>query len=300
MKTKHLLRISSTFFVVLLIFTLSSARATPPKNSPPSQRIVTLTPALAELVTAIGVPESEIVGVSEYTDFPESLRTTKTVGSYARVNLEIVLSLKPDIVLASQDGTAKETVDRLRALKLKVQVIPAATLAEIRNSFDRLGRLLGHEKEAAAAMKTWDQKVEGFRVREKKRNLNSGEKRPRVLLQVGESPLIVAGGKNFLSEGLELLGAENVYAGVTQAYPRVSFEDVLEKNPDSILLLVSSDSKAQMKNAENRWKRLKNLKAVQNHQVHSIESDDLGRPGPRFLVGLLELERAIFPDIERK
>lgn len=270
--------------------------ATEMKHGANPKHIITLVPSLAEMLVAIGVSESEIVGVSEYTDYPESLAKKPIVGTFARISLETVLSLKPDLILASRDGTSKDVIARLRRLKLNVQVIPLETLAEIRGSFDVLGKLVGRRNDAFLVGKKWDQKIEEFRVREKKRNSGSERKTPKVLLQVGENPLIVVGGKSFLSEGLQLIGVENVYADAPHSYPRVSFEDVIQKDPAAILLLVSSDSRSQMKNAEKRWTGFQRLMAARNHRIYLVESDALVRPGPRFLEGLAILERVIFPD----
>ena len=254
----------------------------------PPKRIVPLQPSLAELADRIGATLDEIVGVTAYTDFPPLLKTKPSVGPFAKPNLEAIVALKPDLVLAGRDGTPKETVSRLRKLGIPVVTVATETIAGLRESYRIIGSALGRRAAADRALAEFDGEIEGLRARAKARPSL------RVLLQVGEDPLVVAAGKTFLNEGLEILGEKNVYPDPNQTYPRVSVEDVLKKDPDAILLIGMRDDVVPFERAEKRWKSYPKLTAVKWNRVILIRSDSLVRPGPRFPAGLVQLERALY------
>lgn len=252
------------------------------------KRILPLQPSLAELVDRVGVPHDQIVGVTAYTDFPLGLKGKPSVGSYVKPNLEAIVALKPDLVLASRDGTPRETVTRLRKLGIPVVAVATETIAGLRDSFPIVGTAVGRGEAGAAALADFDRSFAAFKER--------GKARPatRVLLQVGEDPLVVAGGKTFLHEGLSAIGATNVYPGADQTYPRVSVEDVLKKDPEVIVLVGMGDDVAQFKRAEKRWNSYASLAATRRKKIVLLRSDSLVRPGPRFLAGLSDLENAVY------
>jgi iron complex transport system substrate-binding protein len=256
------------------------------------KRVVPLQPSLAELADRIGVGASEIVGVSAYTDFPKALKSKPQVGSYVKPNLESIVALHPDLVLASRDGTPKELVLRLRKLGVPVVTVQTETIAGLREAYPILGAALGKSESAERALSDFDQEIEKIRERAKSR------KSLRVLLQVGEDPLVVAAGKTFLNEGLKILGAINIYPDSKKTYPRVSVEDVLKKNPEAIVLVGMGEDIRQFERAEKRWGSFPDLAATRNKRVVLLRSDELVRPGPRFPVGLEKLERAIFKKVE--
>jgi iron complex transport system substrate-binding protein len=228
------------------------------------------------------------VGVTAYTDFPPSLKGKPSVGPYTKPNLEAVVALKPDLVLAGRDGTPKATVDRLRRLKIPVVTVATETIAGLRESYPIVGIALGKKREAERALTEFDRALDALKTRAKKRTAL------RVLLQVGEDPLVVAGGKTFLNEGLEILGARNIYSDPEKTYPRVSVEDVLKKNPDAIVLLTMGNDDASFARAEKRWKSFPKLKATKENRVLRLRSDALVRPGPRFPEGLAALEHVLY------
>ncbi len=257
-------------------------------------RVVTMTPALAELASAIGLQETNIVAVSEYTDFPVSLKLKPSIGPYTKPNVEKIVSVKPDLVLASEDGTPHDIVTRLRKLKIPVMVIRTDSLAAVEAAYPVLWKAFGQEFQGKIALETLQKKTEVLRARAAERAKKEPNKRIQLLVQVGESPLVVAGGKNFLSEGLTLLGIDNAYRDARTAYPRVSVEDVLHRNPDAILLLALGDDVTIFEKAKTRWEKFKQLSAVKSNRIFILRSDALVRPGPRLPEGLEALEATLF------
>lgn len=298
------MRIPRLEAIFLSIFLASSAVAEPPEYHVVDaigtdvhfvrrpRRIVPLQPSLAELAVRVGAPVDAIVGVSAYSDFPLSLKGKPSVGSFAKPNLEAIVALKPELVLAGRDGTPKEIVARLERLGIPVVTVATETLAGLREAYPIVGAALRKSTEAAAALAEFDAALAEIRKRAESR----AKKGPpaKVLLQVGEDPLVVAAGKTFLNEGLAVIGAKNVYPDPERTYPRVSIEDVLAKNPDAIVLIGMGNDVASFARAEKRWKSHPKLAATREGRVVVLRSDSLVRPGPRFPGGLAELERAIY------
>jgi iron complex transport system substrate-binding protein len=121
-----------------------------------------------------------------------------------------------------------------------------------------------------------------------------GGARPRVILQLGHDPLVVAGGGSFLNDVLERVGAVNVYGQSPNHYPRPALEDAVHKNPDVIVVTGMADDSGETAGEVSAWNAFKNLKAVQDHKVVTVNADLLLRPTPRLLEGLSLLERAIY------
>ncbi len=253
-----------------------------------ARRVIPLLPSLAEVLDRIGVPEGSVVGVTEYTDYPLGFRKKPSVGSYAKPNLEQIIALKPDLILAGRDGTPEVTVKRLRKMGIPVVVVATETMAGLRQTYGLVGTVMGKSSEAKSALESFDQEMSAIRSRAKTRPPL------KVLIQVGEDPLVVAGGKTFIHEGLEAIGARNIYGGLEKTYPRVSAEDVLVRDPDVIVLIGLGQDVKEFDRAKKRWSQFSKLSAAKSGRIIVLRSDSLVRPGPRFPTGLLDLERAVY------
>ncbi len=252
------------------------------------QRVISLAPSLSEI--AASLLESEIhrlVGVSEWSDFPAQVKKIQTIGPYHRFSLEKVVALKPDLVLATADGNAKEQVNHLQDLGIPVVVTRQQSLAEIADTVLLVAQALSmNEKGREIAQKY---RSELLQFQKKSHSLSS----QRVLLQLGDRPLVVAGAASFLNDALLALGAKNVYLESKQAYPHPSLEDALSKNPDQILILSLGADSSQDEQMRSKWLDFKTLRAVQRAQVKLIRSDELLRPTPRIVEGLKKLRQLL-------
>jgi iron complex transport system substrate-binding protein len=110
-------------------------------------RIISLAPNITEILFAVGAGD-KIVGVSEYSNFPPEAAGLPQVGSYIKPNLEAIIALKPDLVIATADGEKRVEIDRLAALGVAVYIINPGTIAGVISTVREIGRLSGHEKEA--------------------------------------------------------------------------------------------------------------------------------------------------------
>jgi iron complex transport system substrate-binding protein len=255
-------------------------------------RIVTLAPSLGELAADIlGTDLDRIVGVSEYSDQPAALKRLPAVGPFNQVSLEKVASLKPDLVLATADGNSKDQIARLTEMGIPVVVVSTQTLEEVGESMRLVGRALGLESQGNDMATQFLLGVSRIRERAKSRTIS-----PRVLIQVGDDPLVVAGAGSFVSQSLVAIGARNLYGEAGPSYPRPALEDVVRRNPDSILILTMGTDEAPYRKSAEKWGTLKRLAAVREGKVRIVKGDSIVRPTLRLLEGMALLEKAVFGD----
>jgi len=253
------------------------------------KRIVTLAPSLGELAADIlGQEIHRIVGVSEYTDYPPKLRWLPSIGPYHQFNFEKVLSLRPDLVFATLDGNSKEQVKHLRDLGISVVVVETGDFSEIAHSMQLIAKSLGNLKLGEEMALNLTKRLQGFREKAK------SHPPLKVLMQIGDSPLVVVGGHSFLSSALKTVGARNVYEDAQAHYPRPSLEDVFQKDPDVIIIVALGDDIAPFQAITQKWSQFPLLKAVKNRRVHLIKSDVLLRPTLRIIEGLSLLEKTVY------
>ena len=233
-------------------------------------RIVALAPNLTEIVFALGAGDS-LVGVSEYSDFPDAARRIPRIGGL-EVDAEKVAALRPDLVLAMAEGTARGSVASLQAAGLPVLVVPSgsldAVLAGIRLVGARLGR--GTEAERLAG--------ELARRRADVARRVAGRRRPRTLLLVWPDPPQAAGAGTFLNDLLREAGADNLVAD-RPGWPVLSPEFVATA-PIELLVIPDSD---QTRESYARAFRSGPLSRgpVARARVVRLDESALTRPGPR-------------------
>lgn len=236
------------------------------------KRVVTLAPSLAEIAAEILEPAewARIVGVSEFTVEPVELAGRPKVGAFYRTNLERVVSLKPDLVLATRDGNSKDQVERLQSLGITVVTVDSHSLKQVEESMREIGRALGEAQRGEQAAGLFVKKLEKLRVQSRNRAP------ARVVIQLGATPLVVAG-QSFVSEAVEVLGLKNVFSDWS-GYPKPSLEEVLRRKPDAVIVL-GDHAVPDVVGSRVKVVRLKN--------------DALLRPSPALISGLTDLRRLL-------
>jgi iron complex transport system substrate-binding protein len=246
------------------------------------QRIVTLAPSLAEIASDLVDEKLErIVGVSEYTDYPPALKRVNSIGPYSKINLEKIAALKPDLVLATTDGNPKDQIEHLRELRIPVVVVNTGNFSEVTRSIEIIGEALGRAQEGKRLSSQIATGIAHIQQRSK------GRKPVRVMLQVGDDPVVVMGGKSFLNDTLLAVGAVNTYGEAAVNYLKPSNEDVVNKKPDLVLVISLGENLMPYHMMAKRW-------AALNFQVQVLQADTLIRPSVRLLEGLSLLEKAIY------
>ncbi len=194
----------------------------------PAARIVSLAPHLTELAYAAGAGD-RMVGAVDYSDFPAPARELPRVGSDAQINLESVLALRPDLIVAWPNAGSVRAVDRLAALGLPVFRSEPRALEDIATTLERIGALAATSAQAQAAARA-------FRARRAELEKRySARPKLRVFYQVWERPLLTVNGDHVISKVIALCGGENVFAALPLIAPEVDAEAVLRANPQVVL-----------------------------------------------------------------
>ena len=258
----------------------------------PPKRIVSLAPNITEILFSLGL-DKEIVGVSIHCNFPEKAKSKARVGSYISLDFERVLSLKPDLIIATGAGNTREMVERLEKLGFPTYVIFPKNFNDILKSIGHLGQVLGRDKEAIGIIQGMKQSSQ--RVIELAKDLS----RPKVFLQIGEAPIVTVGNGSFADDLITLAGGVNIAGKEKEMYPRWGMEEILKRSPE-VILISSMNPRGDYQRVLQEWSRWKMIPAVQNGRVHLIDSDLIDRPSPRIIEGLEEMARILHPERFKK
>ncbi len=260
--------------------------------APPS-RIVSLVPSVTEIVFALG-GDDRLVGRTDYCDFPAAARSKPSVGGMVNPSLETLVALKPDLVVATDEGNREETFLQLRRLGIPTYLVHADRIAEMLDLIARVGVLTGRETAVPALSADIRRNIDAVR------RAVAPYPRPRVLYVLWPEPLIVPGRASMLTELIELAGGESITAREGEAYPRFSLEAAVARAPEVIILADHSSGASTAGHASpERWQRLTSVPAVRAGRVRSVDLSVLHRYGPRVPEGLETLARIIHPEAFR-
>ena len=237
----------------------------------PARRIVSLSPHTTELLYAAGAG-AYVVGVSNYSDYPPAALQVTSVGRINALDIEKILTLKPDLVVAWHSGNAATQLEKLRTFGVPVFESQPADYATIATSLERLAVLSGTtsvgDKAASDLRARWQALVQTYRDR----------KQVSVFYQIWGQPLMTLNGKHMVSTVLRTCGGANIFADLPQLAPHVSLEAVIAADPDAIL--TPDDAKDR---PLDDWRKFGKMKAVNDGALFTVHADWLNRPGPRIL-----------------
>jgi iron complex transport system substrate-binding protein len=252
------------------------------------RRIVSLVPGVTEILFAIGAQDA-LVGVTDFCDYPPDARRKARVGDMLAPNLETLVSLTPDIVIATRSGNREETFDQLKRLGLPVYLVDEPpSIADVQRLVAGLGELTGRRAAAATVGAGLERRIAAVRERV------SGRPRPRVLYVLWPEPLIVPGRGSLVSELIAAAGGESVTADQGHGYPRMSLEAAVGRAPEVIIL--ARHGAGTGPTAKEQWLRLESLPAIKSGRLYTADGDLLHRYGPRIVDGLEFLARLIHPE----
>jgi len=256
----------------------------------PPKRIVSLVPSVTEILYALNA-EPLLVGVTDFCDFPPEAKRQPKVGGMVAPSLEAIIALKPDLVIATTEGTREDTFTQLSRVGVPVYLVAAHHVADATSLMRRLGELTGRERAAGPLVARLEQRIEAV----KKAVLPLA--RLRVLYVLWPEPLIVPGRDALVTELIQLAGGQSLTADDPDAWPRYSLEAAVARNPEVILLANHGAGTGAV--SMDKWRRLASLPAVKSGRLLSINGDLMHRYGPRFVDGLEQLARAIHPEAFR-
>jgi iron complex transport system substrate-binding protein len=248
----------------------------------PPQRIVSTAPSITELLYALGLGD-RVVGVTRFDRYPPEVQSKPKIGDYTSPNLEAIASLKPDLVIIQTNPV--QLAQKLQTLRLKVLEIDQENIAKLYNSFRVVGEATGASAQAARLVDSVRSQLDAIRTR------TARLPRTRIMFVVGRTPnrldgLIVVGRTSYLNEIIELAGGENAFRDAVAAYPEVSLEEVLARNPEVIVDMgdmsdTVADTEAHKRDVVALWGRLNSVAAVKQKRVHAVTADVFVIPGPR-------------------
>ena len=275
--------------LLLLAATLSAA---------PPQRIVSTAPSITELLYALGLGD-RVVGVTRFCRYPPEAQLKPKIGDYTAPNLEAIAALRPDLVVIQTNPI--HLADRLATLKLHVLEIDQENIAAIYKSIHEVGAATGTEQRAAQLSDSIREGLSKIQISV------SGLPRVRTMFVIGRSPdrldgLVVVGRASYLNEAIEIAGGENVFKDAKAAYPEVSLEEVMARNPEVIVDMGDmSDTVAvteqHKRNVVALWDRIPTLAAVKQHRVFAVASDVYVVPGPRVIDAAKAFSKMLHPGL---
>lgn len=240
-----------------------------------ARRIISLAPHITELLFAAGAGD-RVVGTVDYSDFPPAAQLIPRIGNYGELNLEALLALRPDLVVAWGSGNPSMQIGQLRELGVPVYVTEPRSLTDIASHIEKLGRLAGTEDRAmrvAAAFR------EQFKVLHK---TYANRREVDVFYEVWPAPLTTVSGQHLISKVINLCGGHNVFADLTPLASQINLEALLVRNPDVIIGSSAGRAKSQW---SGTWRQYQELKAVRAKHSYIIDPDLLQRHTPRILEG---------------
>ena len=229
-------------------------------------KIVTLSPHLGEMVYYLGA-EDMLVGVSAYSNHPKAILQLPQIGDAFMLDLERIALLRPDIILAWEDGTPVRIIDELRNFGYRVEVVKSNHLKDIPLAYIFLGEILGKQEQAKIIANTYLKDLmklkEGYETKDS----------IRVFFQIDERPLFTVGGSHYISELIQVCGGINIFTDLPQLAPSVSIESVIIRDPEVILTTTSDPDK----NKFELWVRWPGIRANQLQNLYTINADRLER-----------------------
>jgi len=252
----------------------------------PPVRIISLAPSITEILFAIGAG-GQVAGVTDFCDFPADALRKPKVG-YAHPNVETLVALQPDLVLAPRHFIKPDLVASLDHLHIPIFLLDEHTVEHIFAHIQTIGRMVERQAEAAALVMELRQGLAAVVQR------MQGQPPVRVLYVLNSEPLITVGPGSFIDQLIGLAGGINVAAKSAAPYPRLSMETVLVEDPEVLVFPVrSSDGVSEQE--QQTWQRWSGLSAIKQARVYRIPADLLNRPGPRIVHALEQLASILHP-----
>ncbi len=251
-----------------------------------SARIVSLVPSVTEALFALGVGR-EVVGVSQYCDYPPRALQLPKVGTFLSPNIEAIIGLRPTIVIGRAMSSNSREIRALGEMGIPTLMIRDDSVLQIEDSIERVGDRIGHPREAARVVAQIRRKMESVEQR-----LETVPVR-RVLMVVGHQPLVAVGRGTYLDDLLTLAHASNIADLSIQQWPRLSLEYVISSRPEVIL---DGQMGTDPSTPVTFWNRYPSIPAVREHHVLGYPEDPTLHAGPRIGQTFEILARRIHPE----
>jgi iron complex transport system substrate-binding protein len=255
---------------------------------PHPQRIIALVPSLTEILFSLGLDE-RVVGVTDFATYPPAARKKPKIGSFFNLNLEKIISLHPDLIVASMDGKQEKIITSLREFHLPIYRVNPKSLNDIYRSINNLGEITATLPRAHRVILSMKKRV-GM-VEKRVARLP----RKRVFYQVGVDPIVTVNGGTFAADLIRRAGGILVTEKNPVLYPRYSIERVIADNPQ-VIIISSMSPKTNYRRFAGTWTKWRSIEAVRLHRIYVIDADLVDRPSPRIVQGLEKIARLLHPE----
>jgi len=235
--------------------------------------VISMAPHVTELLFAAG-GGSRVVGAVNYSDYPEAAKSIPRIGSNREIDIERVIALKPDLIVAWMHNSSERQIDLVRKLGVPVFQSDPQSLDSIPESVLRLGRLMGTDAAAEATATQLRKQLAALRAQY--------ARRPpvRTFYQVWDKPLYTLSGKSILTDAMRLCGGVNIFDSLNVVAPIVTIESVLQANPEAIIATAEKNY-----SGVELWKQYGSVQAVRNKNLFTLDGNLLNRAGPRMIEG---------------
>lgn len=235
----------------------------------PVQRVVSLSPHTTELAYAAGLGK-QLIAASDYSDYPEAAKSLERVANYRGIKLERIVALKPDLILAWKGGNPPREMEKLAQLGFTIYYSNPLELEDIPQSIEALGQYSANPQQAKQVADEFRQTLNTLKTEYK-------NQRPvRYFYQLSNTPIITVADKSWPSQVFTLCGGLNIFADSPAAYPQVSEEQVVVRQPEVIFGTPHAGTET---NVWQKWQG--KLPAIDNQHVFALQADWLNRPTPR-------------------
>lgn len=242
-----------------------------------AERIISLAPHTTELAYAAGLG-NKLIAVSEWSNYPEQAKKLEKVASWQGINLERIIALKPDLILAWRGSNPQRVLEQLTGLGIPVFYSDPLSINDIANEIIALGHYADDPFQAENFANQLLQQAAQLRQRYQKIHPI------KVMLQVSNHPIIVASNLTLQNEVLQICGAENIFSASSVAWPQVSREQVINMRPQAIII---GGTATQIDNVNQFWQPLLEIPII------AIPEDWLYRSGPRIILAAETLCRQL-------
>ncbi|MDF2939872.1 MAG: iron complex transport system substrate-binding protein [Gammaproteobacteria bacterium] len=245
----------------------------------PAKRVVSLSPGITETLFDIGAGK-QVVGVSVDSDYPLAAAKLPQVGGFQNANIEAIVALKPDLVVAWEPSGIVPQLSALSKFNIPVYVVNNETIPNIAGEMRNLGELTGNSVranyKAAQFLAEYHQLLNKY---------GSAQPQPKVFMQVSSNPIYTVSNRSMPGQIIGLCGGQNIFGSMKTYAGMVAVEEVIEVNPDVIIGLSPF--------TPSTWSQWNQINAVKNHNMVNINSSLIARDGPRILEGASQVCKAI-------
>ncbi len=294
--TKNTLIFFFTVFLMVCCPNISCARTVTDEIgrsvniTPRPQRIVSLAPGITETLYALGL-DDKIAGVTTFCDWPASARAKTRIGGFINPSVEKIISLKPDLILATADGNRKDTVEQLERLGLPVYVTNPSDTNGVLRSILHIGEITNRETEAGKLVEKLQKRLNNISAQTRHKS------KPRVFFQLGLEPVITAGRGTLINEVIERSGGVNVAGSDLANYPSYSAEGILGASPEIIIFAPMITDK-EFVAVKKYWRKFAEIPAVKNNNIYPIDANLINRASPRIIDAIEIMALILHPEIK--